>query len=264
MGLRGKVRVWLAALTLAALLYALLWAMSLNSMRSSGPIVLYITSVKTSEQRQVGASKLEEEVNSSRPLTVSSVPPAPSSLFDPEIGDLVQRLLEPPVPHSTQPLRIVLMTGLKGPFGRIPEVDRVLIDSECAVPPNACVFSENSSTGSLSSAQLLLWQNAVPSAATLSGFERPRQQLWALALYESPPHSGWGLNVFDGDRRRLDWTSGYRLDSTLPDPYERFVKRWQLERLIEEAERWPSEYRTPLVKLRINRIRDHLLTCMNF
>ena len=202
-------------------------------------------------------SKLVDDAIPVWPVALN-IPIAPATLFDSELGDLAQRLLDPPVPAPTRPLHIVLMTGLKAPFGDIPAGDRVLVDSGCAVPPNACAFSEDLSRRSLFTADVLLWQNAVPSNADLSSFTRPRQQLWALVLYESPPHGGWGLEVFDDDRRRLNWTSGYRLDSTLPDPYERLVRRRQLERLLDEVERWPSEYRTPLVISRVNQIRIHL------
>jgi hypothetical protein len=260
MALSGHFKVFFAIFLAHLVLFAaLFWATNqYEFLRKPFAISSYAVN-KSSKQHPSNSSKLVDDVISLW-TTALNIPLSPATLFDSELGDLAQRLLDPPVPAPTRPLHIVLMSGLKAPFGEIPAGDRVLVDSGCAVPPKACALSENRDGRSLSTADMLLWQNAVPSGAILSSFNRPRQQIWAFVQYE-PPHKGpWGgsLEVFNDNGRRLNWTSGYRLDSTLPDPYVRFVSRRHLERLIEEVERWPTEYRTPLVIQRINQIRIHL------
>ena len=186
-----------------------------------------------------------------------TIPPAPSILFDPELGDLAQRLLDPPISSLIRPLQITILTGLKGPFGRIAAGDRVLIDSACSVPPAACTFSEERSPDELSSADVLLWQNGLPNNAKLSSFNRPRHQLWAWLMYEPPFHTGWRAEIFNG---RLNWTGGYRLDSTLPDPYERYITIEHLERLLRDAQNWPEAYLTRNVRKKVVTIRNYIDT----
>jgi hypothetical protein len=260
MALSGHFKVFFAIFLAHLVLFAaLFWATNqYEFLRKPFAISSYAVN-KSSKQHPSNSSKLVDDVISLW-TTALNIPLSPATLFDSELGDLAQRLLDPPVPAPARPLHIMrVFDGFKMEFGDIPASKRVLVDSGCAVPPNACAFSENHDYRSLSTADVLLWHNAVPSDTILSisSFKRPRQQIWAFAQFESPLLGGWFLEVFD-DRQGVNWTISYRLDSTLPDPYERYVSRRQLERLLEEVGRWPSEYRTPLVIRRINQIRNHL------
>ena len=163
---------------------------------------------------------------------------APATLFDSELSNSRHDCYDPPVPALTRPLHIVLMGGLKTPYGNIPEGDRVLVDTKCTVPPNACSFSENRSSQSLSTADMLLWQNAVPTNDILSSFKRPSQQLWVLTLLESPLTDRYSLEVFDNDQRRIStgrpatgWTRFYQThtnDWLANDSSNDYLKRWKV------------------------------------
>jgi hypothetical protein len=215
--------------------------------------------ILTRDRHSCNNSKLLDKYGGKITLPISvNISLAPATLFNFELGDLAARLLDPPVPAITRPLHIVLMGGFNTPYGNIPGSDRVIVDTKCSVPPNACSFSDNRSKSSLSTADMLLWQNAVPNDAILSSFKRPREQIWVITLYESPLTDKYSLQIFDNDQRRLNWTTGYRLDSILPDPYERLVSKQQLEQLVKEVESWPPEYKTSLVIEKVKQIRIYL------
>ena len=94
----------------------------------------------------------------------------------------------------------------------IPRGTALFQQQQCTV--QACELVDDRSK--LKEADVVLFQHA-PSQTLVA--ERPRHQVWALFLLESPYHSA----SLAGSRGVFNWTATYRHDSTIVAPYEKYI-----------------------------------------
>ncbi|XP_076471462.1 glycoprotein 3-alpha-L-fucosyltransferase A-like [Babylonia areolata] len=93
---------------------------------------------------------------------------------------------------------------------RIPRGEVLFREQQCTV--QACELVDDRSR--MKEADVVLFQSSPPHMP-----DRPRDQIWAMYLLESPYHS----TSLSNSRNVFNWTATYRHDSTIVAPYEKYI-----------------------------------------
>ena len=113
------------------------------------------------------------------------------------------------VPSTTgKAKRILLFNGMGGES----QGQARFLKDNC--PVSNCVLDAN--RGDSKSADVILWQHNVISKPFI---KRPKNQVWAFFLLESPYHTGSLLNM----RSEFNWSISYRHNSVIVAPYFKFT-----------------------------------------
>lgn len=83
---------------------------------------------------------------------------------------------------------------------------------------------------------MLLWHHKFHPKPP-AGFKRRPNQLWVIVRFESPESGSLEVDSNSEWADAFNWTAGYRLDSTLPDPYDTYLAPNHIQFLREQLDK---------------------------